>query len=235
MYLNYYKNKMERNYELTDNTIINDDGVTLYQIKCIKNFEKANIGELGGYIEYYNNLSDNAWVADNAKVWGNANIEGNAAILGNSEVFGNSVITDNVRISGNAKVGGYARIYDNVLIFGNSNINRHICIYDTVSIGGNAIIDGSSSMIPTDINNNPRINYNAFISNRRDYMVFDNFGSRNDVTTIYKAIDGVRVQCGCFNGLLDEFKEEVIKTHVDGKYALEYLSIIETAKIRFNI
>ena len=72
---------MERKYELVLADKIYFLGRTLYRIIARKNFitctgAKIKIGDLGGYIEKEENLSqyDNCWVCGNAKVWGNAEI-----------------------------------------------------------------------------------------------------------------------------------------------------------------
>lgn len=188
---------MDRNYKLTDKIIINEYGIKLYQIECIKDFIHAKSGELGGYIQSYDNIYGDAWVRDNSEVWGDATIYGNAIIGGKSIIFGDVLIYGEAKVSGISIINGDIRIRNNAVIK-NSNIY------------GNATID-----------------YNALIENTSDYMVIVNIGSRNDTTTVYKAIDGIRIQCGCFNGTLDEFNKKVIKTHGDNKYAKQYLAMIE--------
>ena len=68
---------MEKKFELTDNFVINAFGIKLFQIKCTKSFKYANEGDLGGYVEKEDNLSQsgNAWVSGNAQVSGNARVE----------------------------------------------------------------------------------------------------------------------------------------------------------------
>ena len=61
---------MEKHFELTDETI-EVDGKTLHRIRCTRDCKWANAGDLGGFIEKEDNLSDNAWVSDNARVAGN--------------------------------------------------------------------------------------------------------------------------------------------------------------------
>ena len=72
-----------KKYELTTNCKTHL-GRTLFQIKALTSFGDVIAGELGGYIETENNLSqtDNAWVAGNAKVYGNAEVAGKAEWLG---------------------------------------------------------------------------------------------------------------------------------------------------------
>lgn len=68
---------MEKKFELTDNFVINALGIKLFQIKCTKAFKNANEGDLGGYVEKEENLSQSgdAWVSGNARVYGNAQVE----------------------------------------------------------------------------------------------------------------------------------------------------------------
>ena len=59
-------------------------GTTLYQIKALKDFNNVSKGDLGGYIEKEENLSqeNNAWVYGNALVSGDAEVSGDARVYG---------------------------------------------------------------------------------------------------------------------------------------------------------
>ncbi len=59
-------------------------GITLYQIKAEKSFGNVRKGELGGWIEKKENLSEegNSWVYGDAWVSGNAQVYGNARVYG---------------------------------------------------------------------------------------------------------------------------------------------------------
>ncbi|WP_312306532.1 hypothetical protein, partial [Chryseobacterium sp.] len=77
---------------------------------------------------------------------------------------------------------------------------------------------------------------NAEAKSNDDYCCFQNFGSANRTTTFFKEKDNkIKVSCGCFSGSIEEFEKEVIKTHGEGKNAMEYISIIEVVKIKFGI
>ena len=73
------------------------------------------------------------------------------------------------------------------------------------------------------------------LSSVEDILIVGSIGSRNGYTTIYHTNKGVFVQCGCFNGTLDEFSAKVKKTHSGTKYESDYLALIEFAKIKFNL
>ena len=64
-----------KKYELTSE-YIEVFGRKLFRIKALIAFGSIEVGELGGYVETENNLSQsgNAWVSDDARVYGNADI-----------------------------------------------------------------------------------------------------------------------------------------------------------------
>ena len=66
-------------------------GTTLYQIEAIMGFSNVKKGDLGGWIEKEENLSqvDNCWVFGNAQVSDDAQVSGDAQVYGNARVFGN--------------------------------------------------------------------------------------------------------------------------------------------------
>ena len=76
---------MEKKFELTDKFVINAFGIELFQIKCTKSFKYANEGDLGGYVEKEDNLSQSgdAWVSGYAQVYGDAQVYGNARVENN--------------------------------------------------------------------------------------------------------------------------------------------------------
>ena len=96
---------MERHYEFTGETISAYNKI-LHRIRATKDLPEHEVekGELGGWIEKYENLADNAWVSENAKVFDNA------------VVFGNAIDFENAIIYGNARVHGKSEICENACI-----------------------------------------------------------------------------------------------------------------------
>lgn len=70
-------------YKFTGHTM-QYQGRTLYRIQALRSFNDVKVGDLGGWIESYDNLSqfDDAWVYDEAKVYGHS-----------TEIFGNAIIS----------------------------------------------------------------------------------------------------------------------------------------------
>ena len=68
-----------KKYELTNETI-ELLGRKLYRMRALKDFFGVTAGDLGGYIEKEENLSQDGlcWVYGNAEVWGDACVYGNA-------------------------------------------------------------------------------------------------------------------------------------------------------------
>ena len=94
-----------KKYELTSETKV-FLGKTLYRIKALVQFGNVNAGDLGGWIEKEENLSQsgNAWVYGNAEVSGDARVYGNARVSGDASVSGDAEVYGNARVYGNAEV-----------------------------------------------------------------------------------------------------------------------------------
>ena len=95
-----------KKYELTGEFITNIFGKKLFRIRALVAFGDVEAGELGGYVEKEENLSDDgdAWVSGNARVSGDARVSGNAWVSGNALVFGNARVSGDARVSGNADI-----------------------------------------------------------------------------------------------------------------------------------
>ena len=233
-----------KKYELTTNTKM-CFGRKLYQIKALKDFGDVKAGDLGGYIEKEENLSQDgiAWVFGNAYVYGNARVYddayvyGNTLISGNAQVFGNAYVYDNAQVFGNAYVFGDAKVFgnacvydnaevfDNAQVFGDAKVFGNTCVFDYACVYGNACVYDTTW-----------IHCDAQISSNADYICFKGFGSKNRNTTMFRTKNGdVYVSCGCFTGSLRAFTDKVKETHGNTKYAKEYLACIKVAKIHFEI
>lgn len=142
-----------KKYELTDETK-EIGGRILHRIKALIDLFGAKAGDLGGWIEKEENLSQEGqcWVSNNACVFGNAKVYNNACVHGDARVFGDACIFDNARVfgsacvSGNTHVSGCAcisgnvRVRDNAKVFGDAYISDYARIYGNAKVFGNAWI-----------------------------------------------------------------------------------------------
>ena len=105
-------------YKLTEKYIENL-GVKLFQIQAVTAFGCISKGELGGYIQSEQCLSQsgNAWVSGNAQVYGDAWVYGDARVSGNAQVYGDAWVYGDAQVYGNAWVYGDARVYGRNSIF----------------------------------------------------------------------------------------------------------------------
>ena len=218
-----------KKYELTSETKV-FLGKTLYRIKALVQFGNVNAGDLGGWIEKEENLSQsgnawvygdasvygNAWVSGNARVYGNASVYGNARVYGDARVYGNAWVYGDARVSGNAWVYGDARVSGNAEVSGNARVSGDARVYGDARVSGNAWVYG-----------------NAEVCKIGAVFWIGAIGSRNRTTTFFRCKDGkIYVSCGCFLGDLEEFSDKVKQTHGDNEHGRVYMLAIEMAKAR---
>ena len=176
-----------KKYELS-NITIEFNGVTLHRIKALKDFSNVKAGDLGGWVEKEDNLSqiDDAWIDENAKVYGNAQICGNVIVFDDAIIYDNAEVYGNAQICGKAQVFGNARIYDNAEIYGKS------MVYGDAQVYGRARISGDAS-----------------VRCGADYIIFKNFWSSGRFFTWTRSNNMWSV--GCFYGTGEELIRKAYK------------------------
>ena len=186
-------------YKLTDETT-NLLGRTLYRIEALKDFCEIKKGDKGGFIESENNLahegdawvSDNACVYDNAWVSGNGQVYGNARVCGNARVYNHAYVYGDARVYGDAFVCGYAHLSDNAQVYGHACVYGDACVYSDAFVRGYARVCGD-----------------AEISNKSDYIVFQNWWSSGRYFTWTRSNNMWSV--GCFYGTGEELIKKAYK------------------------
>ena len=118
---------MSKKYELTNETKTLAGGTGLHRIRALRDIPRFGVkaGELGGFVEGENNLSQDgdAWVFGNANVYGNAKVYGNANVSGDAEVSGYARVSGDAEVSGNARVSGDAWVYGNARVSGDADVS----------------------------------------------------------------------------------------------------------------
>lgn len=147
---------MGKKYEFTNESkiILGDQmrEIELHRIKALKSFKKVNEGDLGGWIESEENLSQDGdcWVYDNAKVYDQAQVRGNASIRHNARVREDAIVEGNADVSkfseirGYAIVDGHALIDDSVVIDDYAKVGEYAHLTGDSMICGRAKIDGDA-------------------------------------------------------------------------------------------
>ena len=112
-----------KKYELTDE-VKKINCRILRRIRALKDFGDVKKGDLGGWVESEDNLSQegDCWVFGNALVFGNACVYEDARVCDDAKVFGNARIANNAQVFGNALVFGNARVSENARVYGDAQI-----------------------------------------------------------------------------------------------------------------
>ena len=221
-----------KKYELTEETKTLANGTVLHRIRALRDFSLMDgdlvcAGDLGGWLETENNLSQNgtAWVFQNAMVYENAWVCENAIVGGNAQVYGNAQVCVNARIRENAKIYGKARIYGFALVCNNAQVyeNAHVCeiavvsgdtkIYGHAFVFGKARVYGDAEVCGNaDVCGNAIICGNTQIKESHDYAIFKNTWSSGRFFTYTRSNKMWMV--GCFYGT---GKDLIAKAYKDSK------------------
>ena len=152
-----------RKYERTNETM-EFEGHTLHRIRALKDFCNVKAGELGGWIESEDNLSQdgNCWVYHEAKVFGNAKVYDNAKVYnhvsvhGNAKIYDDAMVYDGAMVYDNAKVCGNARVFGEAHVYGDAEVYGITRVYGKAMVFGNARVWGSA-----EVDRNAKVSGNA--------------------------------------------------------------------------
>ena len=209
----------KKKYELNSETI-EIDGVILHRIKALKDFSDVKAGDLGGWIEKEDNLSQSgdAWIGGDAKLYGNAVVCDNAKVFGKAKVHDNAFVCDNAWVYDNAQVYGRAKVFGNAVVFVNAEVYDHADVYCHAMAFGNAEICGNAGVCGY-----AEICGDAVVKNNEDYIVFKNFWSSGRYFTWTRSNNMLKV--GCFYGTGEEL---IKKAYKDSKRSgKEYEKIVK--------
>lgn len=159
---------MNMKYEILKFDTMEVDFHRVYRIKNV------NTGELGGYIENEDNLSQegNCWVHRNAIVYGRARVRDNAQIMDCAKVcgqnvcldFGDVIVYDNARVREKAKVSDNAKIFHNADVFGEAivhgraEVSENAQVFDKSEVYGWVKVKGNSKICGrTNINSDSEV------------------------------------------------------------------------------
>lgn len=129
--------------------VISFGSTIVYRIKALKSFGNVQAGDLGGWVEKEENLSQkgDCWITgeaiviENAKVMDDAMIRCHAFVRGNAVISDQAVVTDKTVVYGNARVLGCSRIMSNGIVSGDAVVAGFSTVRGCVT--GNASIENS--------------------------------------------------------------------------------------------
>ena len=122
-----------KKYKFTDETMY-FYGCTLHRIQALRSFSDVKEGDLGGWIEHEDNLSQEGkcWVYGDAQVFESARVYGDAEVAGSAKVYGDADVFGSVRVYDNTWVAGSVEVY------GDTTLKEHALVTSTadyLSIG----------------------------------------------------------------------------------------------------
>ena len=117
-------------------------------------------------------------------------------------------------------LGGYIESEDNL-----SNDTG----YGNAWVGGEAYVGGDARVV-----GEAHVDGEAYVDSNDCYTTIKGFGTEFRNTTFFRCKDNkIRVQCGCFYGDLEEFRQQVKDTR-GGKIAKEYLMVADLMEYHFS-
>ena len=148
-----------KKYRLTEESMVYR-GFTLWRI------QNTITGEMGGWVENYDNLSQEGecMIWGEAKVYSNAKVYGDAVIQERAELFDSAVAYDQAIVSGQAivfnqakvygsaqlnafaEIGGSGEVYGKARVEGDAEIKEHARVYGCAIISGLASITGQAKV-----------------------------------------------------------------------------------------
>lgn len=221
-------------YELTNTSkvihFIEDGSIkyrVLRRIKALKSFSDVIAGELGGFVETEENLSqegncwvyDDAYVADKAAVRDNTRIKDNGSVEGKAIAMGNCIVRDNCTVTNSAILKGNATLAGNTVVSDTSVVDGYTVINGSISIEGDSRICSNTCLsgeitIQNSIIKDSEISGAKYISDcliehDLDYLVL----AIGDVEFfVARAKDGknLRLISNNFSGIIDDNTESAL-------------------------
>ena len=217
---------MEKKYELVkDGHSINAYGHTLYRIRALKDFANVKKGDIGGYIEKEENLSQegNCWVFGNAQVSDCARVVDNAQVFGDAKIFGGAKVYGDARVYGNSSIFGNAEVFDNAVVKDYTKIFGDAKIFDSAEVFGDAKVYGITKIQGTSM-----IGDEGDINSNSDYINMGPIG--NLYATFYIGThDNMKIAYNQDILTIDEFITSLNRNFNDG-CKNQYIDMIEYVK-----
>ena len=135
-------------------------------------------------------------------------------------IFGNARVSENAEVSGNAKVYGNAEVSGDAWVSGDAEVSGNAKVYGDAWVSGNVKVSGEGE-----------------IKQISDYLTIGPAKSSGRFTTAHKDRKiGVRVNCGCFSGSVEEFSKAIEETHKNNEEHLrQYRAFVYLIKEHFNV
>ena len=208
----------DKKYELLEYDYKEVFGIKSYRIRALKDFGDVKKGDVGGYIQKEENLSqkNTCWVYREAEVWGEARVYGKAKVYGEAEVYGGAEVYGEARVWGKVRVYGKAKVHGKARVFGKAKVHGEVRVFGEAEVYGEVEVFGE-----------------AEIKSLQDYIVFKNNWSSGRYFIWTRSNDMWTV--GCFYGSGKELIERAYKdSKLSGDMYKMYVEFVEKIKERLK-
>ena len=89
----------------------------IYRIQALRDFSDVKKGDLGGFVESEDNLSQegDSWIYDMAQAVEKSRVEGDACLRDCAQMYGSSILRDKAQLQGFARMYQYSCLEDNAV------------------------------------------------------------------------------------------------------------------------
>ena len=230
----------DKKYELVPETVTKFYSKSMYRIRALKDFSDVKKGNLGGYVESEENLSQtgNCWIYDGSIVGLGAKIVEDAVVKGYSNVIEHSRISNNAIVEKDSVIKGGSSIKFNSRVINSMVVGESFVAFSTIN--ERSLIEQGSSIWYSTIGSNVIVKNGAVIrfdvNSNEDYVVYKApFSYGRSLTASTKADIW---SCEPFMDTAEKFRAYLIEDEVleeDDEYLRWYDSIVAFHKNYFNI
>ena len=125
-----------KKYELLKNDTKMINGHEVYRIRALIDFNDVKAGDLGGYVEKYENLSHegSAWIYDDAVAYEDAQIFDDAVLKNEAIARGETLIFGRATVKTCAVITEQARVTGDTVVAGNVVVGARTVLFDDAYI-----------------------------------------------------------------------------------------------------
>ena len=230
------------------------NGRILHRIRALKDFDDVKTGDIGGYVQTEDNLSQygNCWIYDNAKcmdkakctddskMYDNSRMYNNSKMCDYSRMFGNSEMCDNSRMCDYSRMCDNSRMCDDSRMFDNSIMYNNSTMCDDSRMFGYSSLHGNAEVYDNAVLKNNNKLYGVI--NKPFKKIFQHQCEKRFLTAILTEENEILYSIGCQIGITkEEFIDRIyndceIKGNglIEYPYRQEYLDMIDIIENYFE-
>ena len=167
----------DKKYELAPETVTEFYSKSMYRIRALKDFSDVKKGDLGGYVESEENLSQegNCWIYDASIVGLGGKVIDNAVVRGFSSVINGSEISDDAIVEKSSVIDEYSAVSDQSRVTKTVMVGGSAVLFKSVVNSGSVLEEGSivcNATVGPNVNISNGADISFDVSSDEDYVVY---------------------------------------------------------------